>query len=300
MALTFATIKSEIGSQIRLDSSQPANDTLLTRWANEAIQKLHSKFDWPWYIDREIVQTVADKTSGTVSVSAGGTTVTGSSTAFASVDVGKYIQFSTSDEWYKITAVGSATSLTIEAAYVETSALSGGTYTIRQLFYKASTTADKILSARQFQSPRKLTAVHYLSFDQFHPNPESTSKGEIYLPWAIDSGGQINFTVYPSADEIYNIELRVKLKATENDVSRIPEKWRHTILTGGLVPAYAYVAKDSTDVRTIRQDAKFEKEVVDMISECSPNGDTMDIIQNRESRIGIGHLIRLPEEYDTR
>ena len=87
--------------------------------------------------------------AGTVSVTAGSTTVTGASTAFSSFHVGSIIRFttSTSDEptpmmggidgtdnpfiaQRMITAVSSATSLTIDAAVSATTAISSAKYTI--------------------------------------------------------------------------------------------------------------------------------------------------------------------------
>src|SRR3990172_5678312 len=157
MALSFSDITTETLARLRLDSN---STTLANGWVNQTIQDLHSRHDWFWTLDRAIVQTFVDKPAGTVSVSASGTSVNGSSTEFDSGDIGSFIQFQDSNDWYKITAVGSAESLTIEIGYNGTSGLSAGTYTIRKIFYTISN-ARKILSATQAQTYRKLTCLHY-------------------------------------------------------------------------------------------------------------------------------------------
>lgn len=75
--------------------------------------------------------TNAPYTTGTISVVYGSTSVTGSGTTWntsTNAEVGEYIKLPDS-KWYKITAIGSNTTLTIEAPYYG-SGLSGQTYTI--------------------------------------------------------------------------------------------------------------------------------------------------------------------------
>ena len=72
-------------------------------------------------------------TTGTVSISAGGTAVTGSGTTFTAAMVGRFIRFNGEAEQYEITANpgASATALTIET-YLGTANLSGATYIISE------------------------------------------------------------------------------------------------------------------------------------------------------------------------
>ena len=98
MALSFSDITTETLARLRLDSN---STTLANGWVNQTIQDLHSRHDWFWTLDRAIVQTVVDKTAGTVSVSASGTSVNGSSTEFDSGDIGSFIQFQDSNDWSK-------------------------------------------------------------------------------------------------------------------------------------------------------------------------------------------------------
>lgn len=61
--------------------------------------------------------------AGTVSVTNGSTTVTGSGTSFTSaLNVGDMIKVDADGTWYKVAAIGSNTSLTLETAYAGTTA----------------------------------------------------------------------------------------------------------------------------------------------------------------------------------
>lgn len=86
----------------------------------------------------------ADYTTGTVDiVTNGATTVTGSGTTWTTPMIGRYIRITNTDTavssgdgvWYKITAVASATSLTISRAYNGTSLTTGAgaAYTIGEM-----------------------------------------------------------------------------------------------------------------------------------------------------------------------
>lgn len=88
--------------------------------------------------------------TGTVSVSANGTTVTGSGTTFTSAMVGRYIRFNEEAEQYLITGFGSTTSLTIEN-YLGTDNLSNVAYQITQ---------DRISFPTNFRSVHKIVSTN--------------------------------------------------------------------------------------------------------------------------------------------
>lgn len=71
-----------------------------------------------------------DYTTGTATATNGSSTITGSGTTWTSAMVGRYIKIT--DYWYKITAVGSTTSLTIQGEFGEDT-VSGASYTIAEL-----------------------------------------------------------------------------------------------------------------------------------------------------------------------
>ena len=287
--MNYLTQQQEVRSRLRLDLADGDQATLIKRWLNQSQQEIWNAYEWPWSLDREIVQTVADKTAGTVSIDSGATTVTGVSTAFASGDVGKYIQFSSSNDWYKITASASATSLTIEAAYTATSNLSAGTYTIRKFFYSTSSSVDKVLTMRQAIGPDILEMIHYRDFDIFRPNPTSTGNPNTAIVFGYESSGNLQFTPYPWPSVVMNLEVRFKKRVTElsgdTDTSTIPIKWHSTtMIDGALYRGYQYtsIGQNVQDNRAELQRRVFQGSIKDMIAECEPDVSYHPVLQTRE------------------
>lgn len=303
--MAFSTLQAELASMLRLDVNNVTHATLLKRWLNLSEDDVHSRHDWPWALDREVVQTVIDKEDGTVSVSAGGQTVTGASTAFdTTLDVGKFIQFSGSNDWYKITAVASATSLTIEAPYVGTSALSAGTYKIRQVFYSVSASVEKMLTARQTVSPVKLELVHHRALDQWRPHQTASGNPIVYVLWGYDSSNRWTFTLDPIPDSVMNIEVRFKKKRTDlsaaTDVSAVPEKWKGVVIDGALARGYEYVRKDPFDANDKRAEqalGRFERGLDRMIADADPESDWAPQLRNPDVGLSVQNILNLPSKY---
>lgn len=289
--MQFLEQQQEVASQLRLDLNKADQATLVKRWLNQSQQEIWGETEWYFSLERLIVQTVADKTAGTVDVSAGSTTVTGTTTAFAAVDVGKFIQFSSSNDWYKIATVASATSLTIEAAYTQTTSLSAGTYTIRQFFYSLGASAERILDARQAISPSYIDAVHYRDFDIFRANPTSTGSPLLMVLYGIDSSGYLRFTPYPWPDAIINLEIRYKKVATDlsaaTDTSLIPAKWHSTVMIdGALVRGHMWALGGQGAVDVAKYNAairRYKDGLAKMIEQQDADPSYSPVMQNRDN-----------------
>lgn len=300
--MSYLTLRQELGGRLRLDVNQSELSTLIKRWINQSQQEIWGKYDWPWALDREIVETRIDKTAGTVSVSVAGTTVAGSSTAFAAADAGSFIQFSSSKDWYKINSVETSTSLTLEKPYLGTTALSAGTYTIRKVFYNVSANVEKILSMRQTVTPAKLTLVPFRKFDEIRPDPEAVSNPEFWVPFGYDSSNRWTFTVYPFPTVALNLEVRTKKKsvdlAADDDVSLIPEKWHSTVLLdGALYRGLEYLRTSFEDKRSEIKNNQFRSGIDEMIADAEPQSDYHPVIRNKEEDYGIDTYLRLPANY---
>lgn len=293
--MNFLTQKQEVASQARLDLNNSNISALVGRWLNMSGKEIWGEEAWNFTLDRGIVQTVVDKTAGTVSVNAASTTVTGSSTSFdTTIDVGKFIQFSSSNNWYKITAVASATSLTIESAYVGTTNLSAGTYTIRQWFYTMPTTCEAVLSVRQTISPASMTPVTFREFDINRPGPVSTGDPVLYFVYGIDSAGSLRFTPYPWPSAIENIEVRYKKLYTDlssdTDTTTIPARWHETVMIeGAMWRALRYSTVGQPTARVEYQDAyrRYVAGIDKMKAFYNPDPGLHSVIQSRDVAISL-------------
>lgn len=308
-SLTFLQQRTDLASMTGMSASDAAQKALIDRAINEAIKEIHSKADWPWTLDRQVVQTVADKTDGTVDVAAGGTAVSGASTAFASADVGKYIQFEDSNDWYKITAVSSTTSLTIEKPYAGTSALDDATYKIRQFYYSLDSTAEKILSVIQADSPRKVCAVDFRDFDRKRPFGESTGNPYLYFLFGRDSSDNLRFGLYPYADSIINLEIRYKKKpavlSADTDTPDSPERYDNVIFYTALKRLLLKSSLKADGTRDLSAFIAAKNEAKELLAQMMAEamGDQDDetvVVDSIESRVNHGPSIWLPEQFDSR
>lgn len=300
---TFLTQQQEVSQRLRLDLTDTNQLALVKRWINRAQKEIWAEEDWNFALDRAVLQTVVDITAGTVSVSAAGTAVTGVSTNFDSTNVGSYIQFSSSNDWYKITAVGSSTTLTIEAAYVGTSALSAGTYIIRKMFYSLGSTVEHILSARQMITPGVVWLTDYREFDIFVPSVTSTGNPLIMVLFGQDSSNNLQVSLYPSPSEVENIEVRFKKKAidlsSDGDTSIIPDKWNETVMVdGALAQGYDYISNGSAGMisQATGMYQKFKIGIEKMKQQDRPDAGKHQVIQSRET-ISTPLGPRLPYKY---
>lgn len=235
----FSVIKEIVAKVCGMDLSDSVQETTVERWINDTLDEVNGLSDWYWLYDHEFVQTVVDKTAGTVSIAAGGTTVTGVGTAFAAGDVGKFIRVSSSDDWYEIIAVASTLSCTISPAYVGTSALSAGTYKIRKMFYSCSSDVELILTAKQAITPAKLTVIHSKTMDDYEPDVTDTGKPTVLYTRGFDSSGNVRFSLFPTPNSVLNIQFWFKKRASDlsgdTDKSDLPEKWNNTVLVEGAI-----------------------------------------------------------------
>lgn len=247
--MNFLTQKQELAAQVGLDQSDSADNTLLGRWLNTSQRIIAGAADWPFLraTNPLIIQTVADISTGTVTVAAGATSATLSSAPAASV-AGSYIQFASSDDWYEITAHTAATTgLTISPAAI--SANTTATYTIRKFYYSLSSAVDRILSIRQATTPFQLNEMSRDSFLKFKPDPDTTGTPKLFSYAGLDSSSVPQVTLWPTPDAVINlqvdyIQVMTDLSA-DSDVSIIPQKWHtSTMIEGGKWQAFDYLDDD--------------------------------------------------------
>ncbi len=289
--LTFGATETQVASVLRMDLAKATEKSLVGRWINDAIQDIHGRSDWFWAQDRAFVKTVVDKTAGTVSINANGVTaVTGVGTAFAATDVGSFIQFSSADNWYKINSFTSATSIAIESpGYAGTSNLSAGKYTLRKMFYTIAN-AEKILSIKEAITPRKIEPIHWRNFDQSLPFSDTTGKAMVYAPFGINSVGDLQFSLHPWADEVYNLEIRIKKRAAElsapGSEPDIPAPWRRVIVDGAIAFGYEYVAlgsaKEFDHQAIVLKRNLYEGGIQRMLAQAVPSLDHQPRLMNRD------------------
>lgn len=237
---SFLILQQELAAQLGLDQTVAAQATLLKRWINNSQQAILRSFEWPFLRSPTplVIQTVTDITTGTVATIAGSTTITFSSAPTVSV-TGRYIQTSSSNDWYKITAhTANITTATIEIGAINTA--SAATYTVRKVYYGTSVNVDRIIQVFQDILPYQLLETTPEYFQSFNPGFLSSGTPRIYCMAGIDSSagvGTPQFRLWPNADAVINLRIDYLTVATDlsadADVSVIPAKWHTTVLLEG-------------------------------------------------------------------
>ena len=249
---TFLVLQQELAAQCGLNQTVSSQATLLKRWLNNSQQMILRSFEWPFNrsIVPLVVQTVPDYATGTVATTAGNTSITFS---VAPTDVNgnnvsvanRFIQTSSSDDWYRITAhTSGTTSATLEIAAIYTA--TAATLTIRKMFYSTDSTVDRIMQVFQDVLPYQLLETSPEFFQAFNPGFLSTGTPRMYMPSGLDSSGYPQFRLWPNPDAVINLRIEYQKTATDMsadaDVSVIPAKWHTTILvTGALWQAYRFL-----------------------------------------------------------
>jgi len=297
MSLTFVNIQTDVSSHLGLDNTL-VNNTNIERWINITQQDIAGRWLWNWLYARESVATSIDETAGTVSVNSGSATVTGVSTAFDTTDdVNKYIQFEGANDWYRISAVASTTSLTIETNYVESANLSGKTYVIRELFYSLSATADRILSIRNWSSSIKVIEIDYAKMDILRPHPDSTGASSSFVAFGYDSSDNITFSLWPFPDDLRILEVRTLKRladlTADGDTSSIPGKWHHVLSAGALALGFMYLRK--TDMAQL-WNSKYESMIEQMKAQNKSSQDQIFVLEPMDGQRRL-NFVRFPEDF---
>lgn len=197
-------------------------------------------FDWPFLRNSTplIINTVIDYTTGTCTVSADSTSVTFSAVIAAS-KTGQYIQFASSNDWYRITAhTAGASTATISPAAI--SANTTAAYTIRKFHYSLDSTVDRILTIRQsIESPYYLTEQTAEQFRLWENEPAYTGTPELYYMLGKDSSDVWQVGLYPIPNAVINLYVDYIKVATDlssdSDTSIIPAKWHTSVLLKGAI-----------------------------------------------------------------
>ncbi len=294
--MTFLTLQQELSDRLHAyDQTVSADATKLKRWLNMAQQYISSKRIWPFQLGEEIIQTTADYTTGTATVAAAGMSVTISGT-IASSKTGQYIQFASSNAWYKITAhTGGTAMLTISPAAI--SANTAATYKIRKLLYTTTTPLIQILDMKQMVTPVRLISVSPRETDFFLPLYYDSGIPYYYIMSSPDSSGNLQFSFIQSPNSTMNIMIRGIQKLTDmssdSDTSIIPAPWHDALVNIG-----SYFGFQGLDDDRAAAELKIgELRIEDMSRTLSHDLGRHRVMQKVDNSSNFGLEWALPSEF---
>ena len=112
-------------------------ETHLIRLFNFYNKDMNSRYNWPWLAKETVIQTIANYTTGTVSVTNGGNVVTGSDdVTWIAGMVGRFLKLDRDNEIYEILTI-SGNTITLKEKYIGADG-SGLNYLIWNKYYNLS------------------------------------------------------------------------------------------------------------------------------------------------------------------
>lgn len=250
MATTFLNMQDEVLGF--LGESTSDTRTRVKRFLNRAASDFHYRYPWHWRRAVGFVSTVAPYTTGTVTLTNGSTTVTGSGATFTTAMVGRKIALTYGSPWYTISAFVSTTEVTLDRAYVEDTT-SGATYVIYQDLYALSSAADSLLAQEVVchkAGGEVLGRLTRTEVENAWAFPSGAGVPSYFHLHGVNSSGYLQIRVgreVPST--AFSIRYGYLSAYTEmsadGDLCVVPERFRHIIIHGALREAYKLYNDDS-------------------------------------------------------
>lgn len=217
--------------------------SLLT-YLNWGGKKVWTKYGWPERIVDEFIITAAPYETGTATVTNGSATVTGSGTSWTSAMVGRRFGLSAAGPWYRISAVGSSTSLTLDRVYNETTT-SGTNYSIYADEYSLPSTVESVSHVALLQPGwyGRQIFLEQGEFDEGAAIPLTRGKCRFWtIGVPLTTAPQTRrIRLWPVPDQVYNVKIRGMKRwvdmTTESDFPIFDEDREPEVLLAALLYA---------------------------------------------------------------
>jgi len=194
--LTFANLKSAIQKFVPELMSADIGTFINIRY-----QQLLKNWQWSFLKGYKNLALVAPYGTGTVSVTNGSTTVTGSGTSWTSGMAGRHFRLSNAIPFYKIASVTDATHLELFSAYGSNDA-AGQAYTIFQHIYSLASDCREIIKI-VYDFPMQEKSVEWI--ERNDPDRSLNGKPLYWTDRGLDSSNYRQIEVYPMPDDNYVI-----------------------------------------------------------------------------------------------
>lgn len=205
---------------------------------NDAGDQFMNEHNWPFKDRRGVVLTVASESTGTVSVTNGSVTVTGSGTAFVTTMAFGKFALAINDQWYEIdSADAGAQTLTLDRNFEGTTA-SGITYVVYQDVYSLAATAEELRNVHFSVNKDNGYELDELSQGEIEGwIPRSSGKPYWYAKIEQSSSDLLQIQVGPKIpDDVYTIRYGYRVEWTEltddTDVPIVPARFREIVIEG--------------------------------------------------------------------
>lgn len=147
------------------------------RLVNQGCARVATEWEWPFLWTTDFFSVVANYTTGTVSITVGSATVTGTSTVFTAAHAGRKIRFGSEAAFYTIKSQDSTTQLTLDQLYQGTTN-TAATYSIYQDTFLLRADVDVYKIIRQMQNGVALFSLNISDLDWEVPSQSGTGPAD--------------------------------------------------------------------------------------------------------------------------
>ena len=307
---TFAELYGDLLVRMRADTTaSSASETIAKRYLNVSLHDMHIQQNWPWAERTATVITRPYYQDGDVSIQAASrTTLEGGGTlwntavtgmGFNNLNVGAKIRLG-GQEVYKVSAVGSDTSATLQSRYVEnittasTYALAYGSYVAFQDEYSLASDFFRLVDARQFSDVMNIPVLGSQDFYRRYPRnaarggaPEKCTIIELGQSSSTDWQPRVVFFPYP--DTSYQIPYRYMTRnlavssagtgqtemSADTDEPIVPVRYRHILLS---YASFLWYRDQKDDARSQEAYQEYVDGVKRVAGDSSPQRDRPRLI----------------------
>lgn len=278
---TFSDLYVDLQNRTRVTTGITATETQAKRYINIALQDIHLAFDYklPWAERRAVLRTHAPYSTGTASISVGGTALTGGSTLWNTPNaysennmrVGGKVLLSGTTDIYTVTAIGSDVAATLGMQYVATNALSTGSYVYFEDEYALASDFLRPVDMQSFTDDHSIPLIGRNEWRRRYPRPHQSGRPRVASILDLSFNGSTTpvrkVILHPYPDNVYIIPytyisnavavssagVEATALSADSDEPTMPLRYRHAIVFHAL---YHWYRDKRDDARS--QEAKAE------------------------------------------
>lgn len=256
---TFSDLYTDLLNRVRVSTAVTASVEQAKRYINIALQDIHLGFEYklPWCERQHYLTTSAPYTTGTLSSTVGGLTLTGSGTAWNTVNsysrrnvvAGGKFHMAGEAEVYKVSTVTNDTSVNLWQRYVGASNLSGSAYTYFEDEYDLTSYFLRPVDFQMFSPAMGISLISRADFRRRYPVVRIAGRPRVAcivdtLTTGTDLTPLRRVIFYPYPDQVYSIPYTCIINtiavtsagasltsmSSDTDVPTMPLRYRHAII----------------------------------------------------------------------
>jgi hypothetical protein len=254
MALSTAQILTRIMNSLRLPESNTTQQTRVLDILNEVYRDILAKYAWYWLVKRQVFNTTAKVTTGTIDLTADSTTAILSAPPGVSLAGRKLLVPSNSEDaaTYRIaTSVSTSSSITLDAAYTGATAASQS-YSVYADEYNLATDCGRVLFAKRYGYTQKLEIINPEEMQVTKGFDTTEGQPQMAALWEFETTGDPStarrITLWPLPDQAYRVEVwykqRGNMELSGSALPLIPDEWAQVLIYGTLSRAYPILLND--------------------------------------------------------